>query len=161
MGIELDVLVGHPEHELLFVATQVARAAGLKNPHMSATKYRNLACNAGKKFLTIGSLVEAYTESRDFIGSMEGKRKNLEGCLYLSGLMDKSSMSLPKEPNGASLRTTTVLMTEAKVYDMMLKGKAPQTESFRRWVTEEVLPTIRKTGKYDAESSTNPAVLRT
>lgn len=32
MGIELDVLVGHPEHELLFVATQVARAAGLKDP---------------------------------------------------------------------------------------------------------------------------------
>ncbi|MFV3378100.1 hypothetical protein ACNE9Y_28675 [Pseudomonas sp. NY11226] len=32
MGTELDVLVGHPEHELLFVATQVARAAGLKNP---------------------------------------------------------------------------------------------------------------------------------
>lgn len=60
-------------------------------------------------------------------------------------------MSLPKEPNGASLRTTTVLMTEAKVYDMMLKGKAPQTEPFRKWVTEEVLPTIRKTGSYNAE----------
>lgn len=25
MGVELDVLVGHPEHELLFVAVQVAR----------------------------------------------------------------------------------------------------------------------------------------
>ncbi|WP_312225069.1 BRO family protein [Stutzerimonas nitrititolerans] len=32
MGIELDVLIGHPEHRLLFIATQVARAAGLKNP---------------------------------------------------------------------------------------------------------------------------------
>lgn len=28
MGIELDVLVGHPEHDLLFVAVQAARAAG-------------------------------------------------------------------------------------------------------------------------------------
>ncbi|WP_275670485.1 hypothetical protein [Pseudomonas fragi] len=28
MGVELDVIVGHPEHDLLFVATQVARAAG-------------------------------------------------------------------------------------------------------------------------------------
>lgn len=35
MGIELDVLVGHPEHELLFVATPVARAAGLKDPGSS------------------------------------------------------------------------------------------------------------------------------
>lgn len=29
MGIELDVLIGHPEHDVLFIATQVARAAGL------------------------------------------------------------------------------------------------------------------------------------
>ncbi|MEZ3187348.1 hypothetical protein HZR81_20845 [Pseudomonas sp. LM13] len=26
------MLIGHPEHDLLFIATQVARAAGLKNP---------------------------------------------------------------------------------------------------------------------------------
>jgi len=26
------VLIGHPEHDLLFIATQVARAAGLKDP---------------------------------------------------------------------------------------------------------------------------------
>lgn len=31
MGIELDILVGHPEHDILFIATQVARAAGLKD----------------------------------------------------------------------------------------------------------------------------------
>lgn len=32
LAIELDVLTGHPDHDLLFVATQVARAAGLKSP---------------------------------------------------------------------------------------------------------------------------------
>ncbi|WP_313474687.1 BRO-N domain-containing protein [Stutzerimonas kunmingensis] len=35
---ELDVLIGHPEHDLLFIATQVARAAGLKNPSKSAQR---------------------------------------------------------------------------------------------------------------------------
>jgi len=30
MGIELDVLVGHPQHEVLFVATKMARGAALK-----------------------------------------------------------------------------------------------------------------------------------
>jgi prophage antirepressor-like protein len=40
MGIELDVLVGNPEHELLFVATQVARAAGLKDPAGAANAHR-------------------------------------------------------------------------------------------------------------------------
>lgn len=32
MGVELDVLVGHPEHDLLFLATQVTKAAGLRDP---------------------------------------------------------------------------------------------------------------------------------
>lgn len=53
------------------------------------------------------------------------------------------------------------MLTESEAYTMLLRSNAPQTEPFRRWVTEEVLPTIRKTGKYDAEESTNPAVLRT
>jgi len=42
MGIELDVLVGHPEHDLLFVATQVARAAGLKNPSHAIFNYHRV-----------------------------------------------------------------------------------------------------------------------
>ena len=41
MGIELDVLVGHPEHDLLFVATQVARAAGLKHPATVIQNFHN------------------------------------------------------------------------------------------------------------------------
>ena len=52
------------------------------------------------------------------------------------------------------------MLTESEAYTMLLRSNAPQTEPFRRWVTEEVLPTIRKTGKYDAEESTNPAVLK-
>ena len=32
MGIELGVLTSHPEYELLFVATEEARASGFKNP---------------------------------------------------------------------------------------------------------------------------------
>lgn len=42
------------------------------------------------------------------------------------------------------------------VYRMRLKGRAPQSEPFRKWVAEEVLPSIRKTGKYDAAESSNP-----
>lgn len=39
---------------------------------------------------------------------------------------------------------------------MLVRSHAPQTEAFRKWVTEEVLPTIRKTGSYNAADSTNP-----
>lgn len=36
---------------------------------------------------------------------------------------------------------------------MLLRGHAPQSEPFRKWVTEEVLPSIRKTGTYDLFAS--------
>ncbi|MNJ71902.1 hypothetical protein D3C77_684980 [compost metagenome] len=42
---------------------------------------------------------------------------------------------------------------------MLLRSRAPQTEPFRKWVTEEVLPTIRKTGQYSAAESDNPIAL--
>ncbi|POG05890.1 hypothetical protein BGP84_23805 [Pseudomonas putida] len=47
MGIELDVLVGHPEHDLLFVATQVARAAGLKDPSVAVRDHRKTKHGSG------------------------------------------------------------------------------------------------------------------
>ena len=37
-----------------------------------------------------------------------------------------------------------------------MRSNSPASEPFRKWVTEEVLPTIRKTGTYNAEDSTNP-----
>lgn len=129
MGIELDVLVGHPEHELLFVATQVARAAGLKNPYNAAFNYRKLKGNTGVEWVMIGALPEC-------------------------------GRGVATDEHGRSLPANTTMLPEAHVYQMLLRGHAPASEPFRKWVTEEVLPTIRKTGKYDAEQSSNPAVTR-
>jgi hypothetical protein len=39
------------------------------------------------------------------------------------------------------------LSTESATYQMLLRGHAPASEPFRKWVTEVVLPTIRKTGR--------------
>lgn len=69
---------------------------------------------------------------------------------------DLSTCDLPLDQGGKKLRSTTTLFTEAETYQMLLRGHAPQSEPFRKWVTEEVLPSIRKTGKYNAEDSTNP-----
>lgn len=48
------------------------------------------------------------------------------------------------------------LISETAAYYMLLRGHAPQSEPFRKWVTEEVLPSIRKTGQYDIAKSTTP-----
>lgn len=123
--IELDVLTGHPEHDLLFVATQVARAAGLKFPSQAVSQFRR--------------------------ASLESTQR-----LSLETLVVNKAMSLPRDQLGRALRGSTPVMAEGQVYQMLLRGHAPASENFRKWVTEEVLPTIRKTGKYNAEDSTNP-----
>ena len=40
-------------------------------------------------------------------------------------------------------------LTESGVYKLMFKSRKPEAEKFQDWVTDEVLPTIRKTGKYE------------
>lgn len=40
------------------------------------------------------------------------------------------------------------LVNESGLYDMILNSRKPDAKAFRRWITNEVLPTIRKTGMY-------------
>ncbi len=44
--------------------------------------------------------------------------------------------------------TTPVLINESGLYALVLSSKLPQAKAFKRWVTSEVLPQIRKTGGY-------------
>ncbi|OFN36573.1 hypothetical protein HMPREF2562_04535 [Corynebacterium sp. HMSC077G07] len=39
-------------------------------------------------------------------------------------------------------------MNESGLYDVILDSRKPQAKRFRRWVTSEVLPSIRKDGGY-------------
>lgn len=120
MGIELDVLVGHPEHDLLFVATQVARAAGLQRPSQSIAQNGHLRGSGAR--IQVSEVESLYKLCRD----------------------------------GHMIKSNSWLFDEARCYDLLMRGNAPQSEPFRRWVTEEVLPTIRKTGSYNAAESSNP-----
>ena len=42
----------------------------------------------------------------------------------------------------------TILINESGLYSLILSSKLPQAKAFKRWVTSEVLPQIRKTGGY-------------
>lgn len=48
-------------------------------------------------------------------------------------------------PGGTQAVTT---VSEAGLYTAILKSRVPNAQPFRRWVTHEVLPSIRKTGRY-------------
>lgn len=42
------------------------------------------------------------------------------------------------------------LINESGLYSLILSSKLPSAKKFKRWVTSEVLPSIRKTGFYDS-----------
>lgn len=48
----------------------------------------------------------------------------------------------------------TNFVTESGLYAVVLRSDKPNAKNFRKWITSEVLPSIRKTGTYSLEQST-------
>ncbi len=57
---------------------------------------------------------------------------------------ERSNFKLGRQGNG-------VIINESGLYAVILRSDKPQAKPFRKWVTSEVLPTIRKTGEYKSK----------
>ena len=64
---------------------------------------------------------------------------------------DKSTLPIRE----AAYETRAIVINESGLYSLILSSKLPQAKQFKRWVTSEVLPAIRRTGAYTVP---NPAV---
>lgn len=71
----------------------------------------------------------------------------------------KVSERLDRDEKGVSLIHTlggaqkVTVVNESGMYAVILRSDKPQAKPFRKWVTSEVLPSIRKTGKYEMKQS--------
>ena len=61
---------------------------------------------------------------------------------------DKKKQMLTANSQNGNVVTETTLINESGLYSLVLSSKLPSAKKFRRWVTSEVLPEIRKTGGY-------------
>ena len=59
---------------------------------------------------------------------------------------DKTSVVIPD--SGSNYKSKTILINESGLYSLILSSKLPSAKEFKRWVTSDILPTIRKTGGY-------------
>ena len=50
--------------------------------------------------------------------------------------------------SGSKYKSKTTFINESGLYSLILSSKLPQAKEFKRWVTNDVLPQIRKTGGY-------------
>lgn len=70
---------------------------------------------------------------------------NVGQALSSLDLDEKGSITItdgtPGNPNRA-------IVSEPGMYSLILRSRKPEARQFRRWITHEVIPTIRKTGGY-------------
>lgn len=66
---------------------------------------------------------------------------------------DTHNMSIRSE-NGIKQSRTVTIINESGFYHAAFKSRKPEAKPFRKWVTSEVLPTIRKTGGYQIGQKT-------
>lgn len=63
--------------------------------------------------------------------------------------VDKEDKGVAKRDSLGGSQNMTII-NESGLYSLILSSKLPKAKAFKRWVTSEVLPSIRKTGKYEA-----------
>ena len=45
------------------------------------------------------------------------------------------------------------IVNESGLYNLIFQSRKPEAKAFRKWVTSEVLPAIRRTGRYELKKS--------
>ena len=78
-------------------------------------------------------------------------------ALGYSNPRDALSRHVDGEDKGVAKRDTLgggqdlTIINESGLYSLILSSKLPNAKKFKRWVTSEVLPSIRKNGRYGGE----------
>ena len=62
--------------------------------------------------------------------------------------LDADALSTTEVLDNRGVQQKTNVVTEAGLYEVIFMSRKPEAKAFRRWVTSEVLPSIRKHGMY-------------
>ena len=68
---------------------------------------------------------------------------------------DEDKTSTLIQGNGSNYKSKTIIINESGLYSLILSSKLPKAKEFKRWVTSEVLPAIRKYKVYALEELMN------
>lgn len=62
--------------------------------------------------------------------------------------LDSDEVSQTHLTDSLGREQETTIVSESGLYNVILRSDKPEAKPFRKWVTSEVLPSIRKTGGY-------------
>lgn len=75
--------------------------------------------------------------------------------IQLSDIQDMDILSIPPHMKGSKI----TIINESGLYSLILRSNMPKAKEFKRWVTSEILPSIRKTGSYSiTQEVSKPAI---
>ena len=80
------------------------------------------------------------------VASMLGYKKTENALIAHVDADDKTTTLI--QGTGSNYKSQTVIINESGLYSLILSSKLPSAKQFKRWVTSEVLPAIRKEGMY-------------
>lgn len=83
----------------------------------------------------------------------------LSNVTWVKNRLDQQDFSSTKLLAGDGKSRQTLIVNESGLYDVILDSRKPQAKQFRRWVTSEVLPAIRKHGGYLTEQKIEEVLL--
>ena len=66
---------------------------------------------------------------------------------------DEKGVSIVDTPGGPQ---ETTIINESGLYALIFTSRKPEAKRFRKWVTSQVLPAIRQTGRYGSYSDKDP-----
>lgn len=73
--------------------------------------------------------------------------------------LDEDCVSTTDATDNLGRSRTTNVVTEAGLYEVIFMSRKPEAKAFRRWVTSEVLPSIRKHGMYATPTTVSPSLM--
>jgi len=98
--------------------------------------------------VVVGENGEPMFVAADVLSTLNLDRKALERLED-----DEKGVNSIHTPGGAQEMT---VVNESGLFNLVLGSRKPEAKRFKRWVTHEVLPSIRKTGSYVSAASVVP-----
>ena len=70
--------------------------------------------------------------------------------------LDPDDLSTAEVIDGMGRTQQARIVNESGLYDLIFMSRKPEAKAFKRWVTHDLLPTLRKTGRYEVEPVARP-----
>jgi prophage antirepressor-like protein len=67
---------------------------------------------------------------------------------HLSRYLDNDEVDTIDHVDSRGRRAEMLVLTESGLYHLILVSRKPEAKSFRRWITSEIMPAIRRQGYY-------------